>query len=53
MAEVALAGSTRRLGEGDRPNVVPHEKWLDEKLAEDALQGSDKTRIFFRPRVRR
>jgi NTE family protein len=53
MAEVALKKHAEELGEGDRPNVVvPHEKWLDEKLAEDALQGSDKTRIFFRPHVK-
>lgn len=51
MAEIALRKHPAGLVEGARPDpVVPHEAWLDEARAERALRGSDKTRIFFRPR---
>lgn len=51
MAEIALRKHPAGLATGTRPEpAVPHEAWLDEARAENALRGSDKTRIFFRPR---
>lgn len=52
MAEIALRRHAKDLVEGDWPDAVaPHERWLDEKLARNALRESGKTRMFFRPRV--
>jgi NTE family protein len=52
MAEIALRRHPAGLVTEPRPEpVVPHETWLDEERAERALRDSDKTRMFFRPRV--
>jgi NTE family protein len=52
MAEIALQRHARGLVEGDWPKAVaPHEKWLKKELAKPALEGSDKTHMFFRPRI--
>lgn len=53
MAEIALAKHGRSLVEGDWPEPrVPHPDWRDELKAANALRGSGKTRIFFRPRLK-
>lgn len=52
MTEIAVRRHALDLVEGDPPKAVaPHQTWLDDDLARNALRGSDKTRIFFRPRV--
>ncbi len=52
MADIALVKHGRSLVEGDWPEArMPHPDWRDELKAANALRGSDKTRIFFRPRV--
>jgi NTE family protein len=52
MAEIAVRKHAEGLVKGPWPGlVVPHERWLDEREARAALRDSDKTRIFFRPRV--
>jgi NTE family protein len=52
MAEIAVHKHAKGLVKGAWPALaVPHERWLDEREARAALRDSDKTRIFFRPRV--
>ena len=52
MAEIALQRHTKDLGGEKWPKAVaPHEDWLNENKAEKALTGSDKTHMFFRPRI--
>jgi NTE family protein len=52
MAQIAVRKHARGLVTGAWPELaVPHERWLDEREAKAALRDSDKTRIFFRPRV--
>jgi NTE family protein len=52
MAEIALQRHAKDLGGGNWPKAVaPHEDWLDKRKAEKALTGSDKTHMFFRPRI--
>ena len=52
MAEIALQRHAKDLGGEKWPKAVaPHEDWLNENKAEKALTGSDKTHMFFRPRI--
>jgi NTE family protein len=52
MAEIALHQHGRVLVDADWNEAeVPHPHWMDERRAQHALADSDKTRIFFRPRV--
>ncbi|HEU4395616.1 MAG TPA: patatin-like phospholipase family protein [Planctomycetota bacterium] len=52
MAEIALHQHGRVLVDADWNEAeVPHPHWMDEQRARRALADSDKTRIFFRPRI--
>jgi NTE family protein len=52
MADIALQRHAKDLGAEPWPKAeAPHEKWLDESLARTELKGSDKTHMFFRPRI--
>jgi NTE family protein len=52
MADIALQRHAKDLGAEPWPKAeAPHEKWLDESLARTELTGSDKTHMFFRPRI--
>jgi NTE family protein len=52
MAEIALQRHVKDLHKGEWPKAAaPHQDWLDEGRARKALTGSDKTHMFFRPRI--
>jgi len=52
MADIAMRRHVEDLHDGEWPKAVaPHENWLDEGRARTALKGSDKTHMFFRPRI--
>jgi NTE family protein len=52
MADIALQKHVKDLHEGAWPEAAaPHKDWLDEARAKNALKGSDKTHMFFRPRI--